>query len=342
MKESSNNSEQQNVKSSQHHLDKAHTESETDGNQKQCRSCFEKIHISASVCQHCGQGQGFWRRHFGGIATIVSIVMVIIAVAQLIGAFKENVDASKAKGTAEAAAKDVKAVLAQVKSDADEIKRLKHTVEKQGAMVESVAKEASKVKNLTEELSRKNLEMESELKTLALTTMKTVEILEHSQLINHFMMIVTEAQNDDRVAYDKLLKWSEDKSFRLNSQAWQAWMGVTSKHNPVAYRINRTVRWKEGVDPSKLSLLDLKRNYQAQGVLSFTKPAFIEYVWKREDIPKKDRMEFLVDIIRNDKSLTAVEYAGRFFSQGAGIKLHPLAVKDVLKWWEQNKERLEN
>jgi len=342
MQESKNNKEEENVESSQRHPGNRDVEPEVNGDKKQCRNCFQEIHVSATVCQHCGQGQSFWRRHFGDIATVVSIVMVIVAVAQLIGAFKENVDASKAKETAETAAENANSVLAQVKSDANEIDRLKHTVENQGAMVELVSKQAFKVTNLTEDLSEKNLEMESKLKTLDLTTVKTVEILEDFQLINEFLMTVIEAQNDGRVAYDKLLKWSEDESFKLNRQAWQAWMGISSKHNPIAYRTNRAVPWKEGVDPSKLSLSELKRNYQSQEALSFYKPALIEYIWERQDIPKKDRMEFLVDVIRNDKSLTAVEYAGRFFSQGAGIKLHPLGVKAALKWWEENQDRFEN
>ena len=42
--------------------------------------------------------------------------MVIVAVAQLIGAFKANADASKATETAERAARDVNEVLTQVKS----------------------------------------------------------------------------------------------------------------------------------------------------------------------------------------------------------------------------------
>jgi len=74
---------------------------EKSGQQKQCKSCIQWIHASATVCQHCRQAQGFWRRHFGDTAIVISIVMVMIAIAQLFGAFKQNIDASKALETAQ-------------------------------------------------------------------------------------------------------------------------------------------------------------------------------------------------------------------------------------------------
>jgi hypothetical protein len=69
--------------------------SEETNSQKQCKSCFEKIHISAKVCQHCGQRQNLWGGYFGDITIIVSIVMVVISIVQLILATKERIDASK-------------------------------------------------------------------------------------------------------------------------------------------------------------------------------------------------------------------------------------------------------
>ena len=68
--------------------------------QKKCNSCRQPIHASATVCQHCGQQQGLWRKYFGDIAIIVSLVMVILATAQFLNARQKNIDVSIALTTA--------------------------------------------------------------------------------------------------------------------------------------------------------------------------------------------------------------------------------------------------
>lgn len=89
--------------------------------QKKCNSCRQPIHASATVCQHCGQRQGLLGKYFGDIAIIVSIVMVILATAQFLGARKKNIDASKALYTAKVAADDTKKVRTEVNIARDEI-----------------------------------------------------------------------------------------------------------------------------------------------------------------------------------------------------------------------------
>jgi len=68
----------------------------------------------------------------------------------------------------------------------------------------------------------------------------------------------------------------------------------------------------------------------------------LEYIWKtRTDIPKRERMQFIVDVFRNDSSLRAVEYARRYFGGESKTMLKPLAIKQYLDWWEKNKESIQ-
>ncbi|MHC4475617.1 MAG: hypothetical protein ACYTEL_08220 [Planctomycetota bacterium] len=96
--------------------------------EKACNSCRQIIDGKATVCQHCGQAQGFLRKHFGNAATIVSIVMVMLAVVQLVGAFKKNIDASKALRTAETAAQDANEALVRVISDSNSIAKFRNEI----------------------------------------------------------------------------------------------------------------------------------------------------------------------------------------------------------------------
>ncbi len=111
------------------------------------------------------------------------------------------------------------------------------------------------------------------------------------------------------------------------------------QHDPAMVRAGFNVSWNEGVDPLKLSLAELGQAFRSApphirlGVLEFT--------WeKRTDISKIDRLQFLADILRSDESLQVVEYAGRYFAQGTGDKLKPIAIDAHLKWWEENKDSI--
>ena len=63
----------------------------------------------------------------------------------------------------------------------------------------------------------------------------------------------------------------------------------------------------------------------------------LEFAWKRDDIPKIDRMDFMMQVMEKDTSLTAVEYAGRYFTQSAGLKIKPMALEYLKDWWDTNR-----
>jgi hypothetical protein len=159
------------------------------------------------------------------------------------------------------------------------------------------------------------------------------------QQITEFTRTVIAAQNDDRRSFDRLEIWANDPAFPLKAEAASAWAEIRDEHAPLFYATGFTIPWSEGTDPSKLTLPDLTREYGRAPVA--LRPALIEYIWKREDIRKVDRMAFLADVVRQDTSLKAVEYAGRFLSEALGAKLKPLAVQKLLQIWEQQKDTIE-
>ena len=232
---------------------------------------------------------------------------------------------------------DVNAVLTQIKSDANDIERLKNTVENQGATVDLIAKEAADAKQLTNDLSKKNLLAEEKLLELDRSINEGNEAVKELQLYTKFNSTVLSAQNNSRRAYDQLWSWSGESSFPFQRAAAQAVQTIMDQHDPAITRSGFSVSWNEGVDPNKLSLSEL---WQAiKSVPPHIRLGILEFVWKtRSDIPKKDRLQFIVDVLRSDESLQVVEYAGRYFAQGTGDKLKPIAIKAHLKWWEENKD----
>jgi hypothetical protein len=113
------------------------------------------------------------------------------------------------------------------------------------------------------------------------------------------------------------------------------------QHDPAMVRSGFTIPWKEGVDPQKLAVAEIEQTFKQAP--PHIRVGLLEFLWeKRTDIPKKDRLAFLVEVLRTDESLNVVEYAGRWFANGTGDKLKPLAIPLHLEWWEKNKDSIKD
>ncbi len=233
----------------------------------------------------------------------------------------------------------IKAATLQVESDAKIVSELKQRVENQSATVDLVAKDASEAKKISEEVVEKNKLAEEKLDTLNKAIAKVNDALANIDAETEFIKTVIAAQNDDRIAFDKLKGWSEEKNNRFSSRASQAWSTIFEDHNKLFSISGLKVPWIEGLDPSKLSLIELSQEYNKIPVQF--KTALLEYIWKRDDIPKIDRLDFMMEVMKTDLSLTAVEYAGRHFTSGTEQKIKPLAVEYLSDWWEKHRQEFQ-
>lgn len=234
----------------------------------------------------------------------------------------------------------IKSAAKQASTDANAISDLKSRVEAQSATVNLIAKEASDAKQLVNDLSEKNSKAEEKLSQLDKSISDGNLAVKELQLYTQFNTTVLAAQNDNRRAYDQLWAWSDDSTFPFQKAAAQAVQTIMDQHNPAMVRGGFSVSWNEGVDPQKLSLPELLQVLKS--ALPHIRLGILEFVWqKRTDITKRDRLQFLVDVLSSDESLQVIEYAGRYFAQGTGDKLKPIAIGSHLKWWEDNKDSIE-
>ncbi len=261
--------------------------------------------------------------------TVISLCLIAVF-AGLVLILQDRITELTVKGVG-----TIKAVTEQVRTDANTVADLKKRVENQSATVDLIAKEASKAKEISEEVADKNRLAEEKLNTLDDAITKANATLANLDAATEFTMTVVAAQNDDRNAFDTLKEWSKDKENPFSSRAAQTWSTIFESHNEPIYLSNFTAPWKEGFDPSKLSLPELVKQYQ--GAPAQVKPALLEYIWKRNDIAKVERLDFMIDVMKHDTSLTAVEYAGRHFTAGTGQKIKPMAIEYLVDWWEKHK-----
>lgn len=222
--------------------------------------------------------------------------------------------------------------------DAKEIAEIRRRIEAQSATVAFVTRQAVEVRKLSNELALKNELVEKKIGNVDETLEKANRALTELHQISEFIIAVVAALNDDRKAFDQLRVWADNRSHLFSARARHVWDTIVAEHSKSLAFGGYALSWRAGVDPLKLTLGDLKQTYDSSP--NTLKPALLEYIWKRQDLPRRDKLQFFAEVIERDQSLTAVEYAGRYFTEEAGLKIKPLAIDDLLKWWRDNKDKI--
>lgn len=269
----------------------------------------------------CKNNNKYWLVFICLITVFIGLVLI----------FNERITELTVKGVG-----TIKAAAIKAETDAEAISEIKESVENQRAIIELVAKEASEAKSISEEAASKNELAEEKLKIISNSIKEAKSTINELNLLSEYTMTVLKAQSDDRNAFDKLKEISQDANNPFSSNAEQAWIAILESHSKSFFVTNKKYPWNENFDPSELTLIELLQMYNKTP--NYLKTNLIEYIWKREDIPKVERLEFLIGVIKNDSSLTAVEYSGRYFQTESGQKVKPLAVEIFVNWWENNRD----
>ena len=277
----------------------------------------------------------WWITNRGTNKGTVVTLCTLAVFSGLVMIFQERITELTVKGVG-----TIKTAVQQATSDAEAVAKLKERVENQSAMVELVANEASKAKAISEDVADKNKRAEEKLEILDKAVTSANATLDKLEAATEFTLKVMAAQNDDRKAFDTLLELANDKEYPFADRAQQAWYTIFEEHGKPLYLSGFKIPWAEGLDPSKLTLSDLSRTYQRAPAQ--LKPALLEYIWNRNNIPEIDRLDFMMQVMKTDPSLTAVEYAGRYFTSGTNQKIKPLAVERLSSWWEQHRQEFQD
>lgn len=195
------------------------------------------------------------------------------------------------------------------------------------ARSEEDAQAIANIKNELESLASEN-------ENLKKASEDATQLLEDLSYAVDFQSTVIAADNNSRSAWDQLRVWGNDSDFPYHAEAAAAWKRIVQEHSPPFHASGFRIPWREGIDPASLSLDQLSETYRES--LVELRPALLEYIWQRGDIPQDARMAFMIGVIEQDESLRAVEYAGRYFLQGASLDGSPMDVDMMLQWWTEN------
>jgi hypothetical protein len=153
-----------------------------------------------------------------------------------------------------------------------------------------------------------------------------------------FVSLLTSALFGSRKDYERLVAMSRDTSskFQVEASRVVATVGMLFVYNPLGPKYSIDV--KPGVDIAKVSIADFTASYPV--VHRYQRPAFIECLGNRTDLPLREKMEFLLKTIQTDDDLRSVMTAGHFFAQAAKIPETTTDFNLYSEWWETNKDTI--
>ena len=234
----------------------------------------------------------------------------------------------------------IKTATEQAITDAGAVAEIRQRVENQSATVDLVVAQSTRAKELSESAEKQVKDAATQLTELKDSVSKAQNLLDDLRRQSDVTTMITKAQNDDRVSFDDLKHLANDRSNKYSDLAANAYNTIYKAHCPPAYGSNMYFPWDAaGVDPKSLTLQQLQTFYPS--IPAYLRPAFLEYFWRRDDLPKLARLDFLIKVVDTDSSLSAVEYAGRYFAQGTSQQMDPVAVDYFLNWWKQHRQEFE-
>ncbi len=283
---------------------------------KTCRHCKQEIPIGARKCYHCSGYQGRLLSLLSYAPAVIAIIMMCISIVQVLLSsrqldlsFRQLDEAKQQKKVASDALSRAQQAESSAQFTSNELKRLS------GAMNLLYANAQARVDHLEDITEKANL---------AVADLKSV---------TDFTLTVEEAKNDSRKSFDVLLATTNLKNARFSRLASNAlYQILVSTHTENLFMTDP--QWnKHNVDPKKASFRVLATVYKTEH--PYTQVRMQYTIWKQNRFSKRDRIAFLIDIIKTTSSVRCLHQACKLLDEEAGIGKNFTGYEEFLQWWDR-------
>lgn len=165
---------------------------------------------------------------------------------------------------------------------------------------------------------------------------ETASALQDLNRLSSFMMLVTKAKNDDRMAFDELRVISKDRNHVFRDIARQAgsqiFSEVTSAGAP-----EQVVHYPFKDKSLKLSYGEFQQAYA--GALPLYRPVILRDFWGNPKYTEYEKLDFMMKVIETDSSLRALQTACKLVDQKAMLLKPFIAYEAYTDWWKENKAK---
>jgi len=252
------------------------------------------------------------------VATIVmgitSLIMVIFAYKQLGEARRERTDASIALNVAKKAEGKI-----------DNTYKKIHDIE-------------TKANNEFKSLVSKSYILDEKIHSVDRSLKKGMNSINNIENLSNLLDLITDAQNDGRVALERLRYLRNQKSYKYAEKARAAAEKISLEYGHPYERLKDIIPWPDEYNPKKISLDKIKVNFR--DAPAYARNIIVDIVCDNTSIGKKDKLEFLYTIIDTDPSLRVVSAAGNCFNKTANIENNRVYIESYREWWKINKDKI--
>jgi len=299
-----------------------------------CRYCASPMPAEASVCLHCGRNKRWYLNHLhiDHIGLLIALIMMIIAFQQLGEARKEHIAANQALERARGAEETALTVSKNLENVQLNVNQQQLTI----THIETKAKQALKEINAINDLSTQAISHAENAEQLVSKAQKSIDEL--TKLMD-FNLLVLKATNDDRHAFDQLMKVPNDDPF--HEMAIKTVFIITDDPR-LSWQIRQDASMQYNFDWNTKSWDFLLKMYPHPEMDTYDnryKPNILSRIWAQKRFPIKKRLDFLYHVIKTDGSIAALNRACMLMNEEAHINKNIMGAKSYLEWYEANRSK---
>lgn len=184
-------------------------------------------------------------------------------------------------------------------------------------------------------ISPKIIELDKKFSEISLELNKIKEDRKKLDELNNFILIFFKALGDDYEAFEQLGNWSADPKFAYHENSLSMYETIRIIHYQQKQIYISFIKFPDEIDCSKLSfsgftqLLDsLHCKFHA---------SLINKIWERkeEEISKREKMSFLVKVLKTSNSLRAKNWAGILFDREYNVNWDPFKMQPIYDKWDE-------
>ena len=239
----------------------------------------------------------------------------------------------------------IRTSVSEATSDAKTIAAIKQQVENERATIDLVATDAQTAKNLSEDASNKVVLADQKLKDLDAALQRANDSINKLDAATDFSLIVSKAQNDDRLAFNQLMQIANATNSLFAPAAISILNTIVAEvqGEVIIDYTSLTVNWDlYGINPDTDSLQKLEEAYSTHPNSRILRFNIVKKIFESNRFSELARYDFLAKVIQSENSLKIVQLAINLMTPKSNIRANFLVTDLYLQWWSKNRTGLSN
>lgn len=230
---------------------------------------------------------------------------------------------------------EIDAATARAVAGAGQIEQIQKEVEAHRDQIAIILRDANEAHQRLEQVAKAQDETSKRNQELAALQDKANAQLNSLNQLSELYNLVLAVHSDDRGALDRLRGIAFSGNDPQQSRVLQILRDLP-KEVEILNLLEYQVDWKAlGVDPNTATLADFVRAYNNSFPVYQTK--IMDAVWQCDRIPKNDRIDFIVSVVKTTPNIRCLDHACRILGPESGNNVNFLFWPQYVDWWNKKK-----